>query len=428
MKQKPAYGIYDALLDKELRDVLDRYPELRTVLGKIDHEEQPARYAAFVARVVEQALSEETDPAARLVLCNRIIEIISKKSKHLEKHQLVDAQRSILLEITPPNYGTLNVPRPQTPIAESSLFTGSPTEPQLVHELLEEMLSADGVDILVSFIKWSGLRLLLPAFEDLLKRNIPVRVITTSYMGASDAPAVEWLAKLPNVQVRVSYDTERTRLHAKAYHFKRLTGFSTAYIGSANMSHAAVTSGLEWNLKVTEQDMGHILKKFIVEFETYWNSREFVPFDPENPNIFRDAICYARNSDKDRPTVFFDLRPHPFQERILEALERDRMVHNHWRNLVIAATGTGKTVIAAFDFQRFYNQKNRQARLLYVAHRQQILKQARDTFSSVLRDQNFGELLAGSYQASRLEHLFCSVGMLQVGVYGNRWGENSMTI
>jgi superfamily II DNA or RNA helicase len=201
-------------------------------------------------------------------------------------------------------------------------------------------------------------------------------------------------------------------LHAKAYHFKRLTGFSTAYIGSANMSHAAITSGLEWNLKVTAQDMGHILEKFIVEFETYWNSREFVPFDPENPDIFRNAIHYARNSERDRPTVFFDLRPHPFQERILEALERERMAHDRWRNLVIAATGTGKTVIAAFDFQRFYEQKNRQARLLYVAHRQQILKQARDTFSSVLRDQNFGELLVGPYQASRLEHLFCSVSML----------------
>ncbi len=412
MSRKPAYGIYDALLDKELFDILDRHPELRTILGKIDHEEQPPRYAAFVARVVEQALREETDSAERLVLCNRLIEIISKKSVHLEKHQLVDAQRSILLEITPPNYGTSGVPRPQTPIAESSLFTGSPTEPQLAHELFEEMRSADGVDILVSFIKWSGLRLLLPAFEDLRERNIPIRVITTSYMGASDAPAVEWLAKLPNVQVRVSYDTERTRLHAKAYHFKRLTGFSTAYIGSANMSHAAITSGLEWNLKVTAQDMGHILEKFIVEFETYWNSREFVPFDSENPEIFRNAIHYARNSEKDRPTVFFDLRPHPFQERILEALDRERMAHDRWRNLLIAATGTGKTVIAAFDFQRFYEQKNRQARLLYVAHRQQILKQARDTFSSVLRDQNFGELLVGSYQASRLEHLFCSVGML----------------
>ena len=231
-------------------------------------------------------------------------------------------------------------------------------------------------------------------------------------MGASDAPAVEWLAGLPNVKVRVSYDTDRTRLHAKAYHFKRMSGFSTAYIGSANMSHAAITSGLEWNLKVTAQDMYHILEKFTIEFETYWNSQEFVPFDTTNPTLFRMAIDHARNHRTDGLAVFFDLRPHPFQERILEALERERNAHDRWRNLVIAATGTGKTVVAAFDFKRFFDVNQRQARLLFVAHRLEILQQARATFSNVLRDQNFGELLVGQFQANRMEHLFCSVGML----------------
>ncbi|HTP66050.1 MAG TPA: DUF3427 domain-containing protein, partial [Geobacteraceae bacterium] len=346
--------------------------------------------------------------------CNKILGQVAQEPgrSHLGKHRLVPEQKPILLEITPPHYGTSGIARPHTPLTESTLFTGSPQEPQLGHELLEEMRSADGVDILVSFIKWSGLRLLMPAFEDLRDRYVPVRLITTSYMGASDAPAVEWLARLPNVEVRVSYDTERTRLHAKAYHFKRNSGFSTAYIGSANMSHAAITSGLEWNLKVTSQDMGHILEKFSVEFETYWNSREFIPFDAENPNLFRTAIDRARNPRANGPAVFFDLRPHPFQERILDALERERTAHDRWRNLVIAATGTGKTVVAAFDFKRFFEQKQKQAKLLFVAHRQEILQQAQATFANVLRDQNFGELLVGQFQANRMEHLFCSVGML----------------
>jgi len=411
---KLPYGIYDALLDETLREALARHPELRAVLGKIEVEEQPTRYAAFVARVVEQALREESDPAGRLSICNRLIALISREAEHshLEKRHLVEKHKSLLLEVTPPNYGTQAIPRPHTSLTESSLFTGSPQEPQLAHELQKEMCSADAVDILVSFIKWSGLRLLMSAFEDLRERHIPVRLITTSYMGASDAPAVEWLANLPNVQVRVSYDTERTRLHAKAYHFRRLSGFSTAYIGSANMSHAAITSGLEWNLKVTAQDMGHILEKFTAEFETYWNSREFIPFDPNDPDRLRAAIERARNNQVITSAVFFDLTPHPFQERILEALERERSAHNRWRNLVIAATGTGKTVIAAFDFQKFYLQRNRQARLLYVAHRQEILEQSLVMFRNILRDHNFGQLLVGPHQASRLEHLFCSVGML----------------
>jgi superfamily II DNA or RNA helicase/HKD family nuclease len=409
-----AHGIYEALIDEYLRDALAQHPELRTVFSKIDTEEQPARYAAFVSKVLEQALREETDPEKRLALCNRILGNVAEEPGrgHLEKHRLVPERKQILLEITPPNYRTSGIPRPHTPLVESSLFTGSPQEPQLAHELLEEMRSADEVDVLVSFIKWSGLRLLMPAFEDLRDRHVPVRVITTSYMGASDAPAVEWLAKMPNIEVRVSYDTKRTRLHAKAYHFKRNSGYSTAYIGSANMSHVAITSGLEWNLKITAQDLAHILEKFSVEFETYWNSREFVPFDAGNPSLFRTAIDRARNPRLTGPAVFFDLHPHPFQERILETLERERFVHDRWRSLVIAATGTGKTVIAAFDFKRFFEQKQRQARLLFVAHRQEILQQAQATFSNVLRDQNFGELLVGPFQANRLEHLFCSVGML----------------
>lgn len=414
MPRKLTPGIYEALLSVGIHEVFARHPELRTVFGKIDTEEQPSRYSAFVAKVLEQALREESDPEKRLALCNEILShvCLDPRRNHLEKHRLVADPKPILLEITPPHYGSQGIPRPHTSIGESSLFTGSPQEPQLAHELLEEMRSADGVDILVSFIKWSGLRLLMPAFEDLRDRHVPVRLITTSYMGASDAPAVEWLAHLPNVEVRVSYDTERTRLHAKAYHFKRHSGFSTAYIGSANMSQAAMTSGLEWNLKVTDQDMGHILEKFSVEFETYWNSREFAFFDPQSPELFRAAIDRARNPRQNGPTVFFDLCPHPFQERILEALERERSSHDRWRNLVIAATGTGKTVVAAFDFKRFYEQKKKQARLLFVAHRQEILQQAQTTFRNVLRDQNFGELLVGSFQANRLEHLFCSVGML----------------
>lgn len=407
------FGIYDALIDKALQDALLRYPELRTVLGKIDVEEQPERYASFIAGVVKQALREENDPEKRLALCNAVISLVSSgTSAYLSAKQLVHAEKPLLLEITPPYYGASGMPRPHTPITESSLFTGSPRDPQLVHELQAEMRSADAVDILISFIKWSGLRLLMPAFEDLRERMVPVRLITTAYMGASDAPAVEWLAKMLNVKVRVSYDTERTRLHAKAYHFKRQSGFSTAYIGSANMSRAAITSGLEWNLKITSQDMIHILEKFTAEFETYWNSKEFIPFDPGEPGVFRKAIARARNRGISRLAVFFDLRPHPFQERILEALERERMLRHQCRNLVIAATGTGKTVVAAFDYKRFFDARNGQARLLFVAHRQEILEQALATFRNVLRDINFGELLVGPFTAERMEHLFCSVGML----------------
>lgn len=407
-------GIYEALLDEGLKGVLERHPELRSVFGKLDSEEEPARLAAFVSKVLEQALRLEADSATRFQVCNELLRQLCQlpDCRFLAERKLVSTEKPVLLEITPSSYETAGMARPETSLVESSLFTGSPSDPQLVHELLQELHSADSADLLVSFIKWSGLRLLMSGLEELTQRSGQLRIITTSYMGASDAEAVEWLARLPSTSVRVSYDVERTRLHAKAYHFRRNTGFSTAYIGSANMSHAAMTSGLEWNLKVTAQDMPHILEKFTAEFETYWNSRDFFPFNPNEPQVFRDAIDYARRQSRATP-VFFDLKPHPFQERILDALAVERHVHGVWRNLIVAATGTGKTVIAAFDYKRFFEERQRQARLLFVAHRREILEQAAATFRAVLRVPDFGELLVGPYVATRRDHLFCSVDMLQ---------------
>ena len=411
---KPAVGIYEALLDVELQTVLQRFPELRSLFGKLDPEEEPSRLAQFVSKVLEKALHFEKDSSARLRLCNQLIENLSQgiDRQFLSERRLVATEEPILLEITPSGYETAGVPRPVTSLVESSLFTGSPSDPQLVNELQQEMHSADSVDVLVSFIKWGGVRLLMSSFEELTARGARVRIITTSYMGASESEAIEWLARLPNTSIRVSYDVGRTRLHAKAYHFRRNTGFSTAYIGSANMSQPAMTSGLEWNLKVTTQDMPHILEKFEAEFETYWNSRDFIPFNPDQPEALRGAITRARTQSSG-PQVFFDLKPHAFQERILDALAVERQVHGVWRNLVVAATGTGKTVVAAFDFKRFFEETNRQARLLFVAHRREILEQAVATFRAVLRIPAFGELLVGPYVANRRDHLFCSVDMLQ---------------
>jgi superfamily II DNA or RNA helicase len=415
-------GIYEQLVDEELGVLLESRQDLIASIVGIEDESEPHTYSQFLSQLLHQALPI-LKSAERLPVINRLIALLSAVDglDYTKRKQLLSLKPTLLQEIRTKGSGQ-QLPRPGTSIRISSLLTGSTDDPQLEHELRSEMMSADRVDILVSFIKWSGLRLLVPAFESLAERGVEVRIITTSYMGASDPEAIEWLAAKPGICIKVSYDTDRTRLHAKAYHFVRKSGFSTAYIGSANMSRAAMTSGLEWTVKVTAQDMPHIMAKFGAEFETYWAQDEFVLYDPNHPARFREAIRFAQRTDRDAGPMFFaDIRPYAFQERIFDALIAARQA-NSFKNLVIAATGTGKTVMAAFDYARFRRENPTSSRLLFVVHRKEILQQARGCFRSILRDQNFGELLVDGEEPSAWNHVFASVQSLTHRKLWERFG------
>ena len=402
-------GIYERLLDSELSDALTANPELVTILRKVDDEAAPHTYSQFIAQLLKQAL-RSINPDTRIPLLNQIIDLLAATDglEYITRNRLLSERKNLLTEI---NQSTTSLPRPQTPLTTSALLTGLGTDPALEHELRAEMATADRVDILVSFIKWSGLRLLRPGFEKLAERGIPIRILSTSYMGASDPVALEWLSQLPNVDVRLSYDTGGTRLHAKAYHFIRKSGYSTAYIGSANMSHAAMTQGLEWTVKVTAQDMPHILSRFVAEFATYWESNEFEVYNENEFKRFRKAINHYKLRANDSPAFFADITPKPFQQRILEALQATREAGSR-RNLVVAATGTGKTVISALDYKQLTVTNRSKPPLLFVVHRKEILEQALSCFRTVLKDQNFGELLVDGMEPAEWTHVFASVQSL----------------
>ncbi len=402
-------GLYEQLLDEALQQRIDAAPELRAILRQLDDEAAPHAYAQFVAQLLKQAL-RQIPPDDRLPLLNRLIELLAAQDglDYLQRRRLLADDKNLLTEVRSHQRSHT---RPITPLNSSALLTGQGGDPPLEHELRTEMASADRVDMLVSFIKWSGLRLLIPAFEQLAQRGVPVRILSTSYMGASDPPALEWLARQPNITVCLSYDTAGTRLHAKAYHFWRDSGFSTAYIGSANLSHAAMTQGLEWTVKVTAQDMPHILERFAAEFSTYWESPEFEPFDENEFSRFRAAIGNYRQPQSSTPRFFAEINPRPFQQRILEALQAARE-QGRSRNLVVAATGTGKTVVAALDYRHQVAAQGNKPTLLFAVHRKEILQQALDCFRSVLRDQNFGELLVDGQQPQHWQHVFASVQSL----------------
>lgn len=409
MSQSLQQGLYEQLLDEDLQERIDSVPELRVILRKIDDESAPHAYAQFVSKLLQQSL-RQVEPMERIPILNRLIELLAAQDglDYLQRRRLLASDKSILTEVS---RHTRSQPRPITPLNSSALLTGQGGDPPLEHELRTEMATADRVDLLVSFIKWSGLRLLIPAFDLLRERQVPVRILSTSYMGASDPPALEWLARQSNIEVRLSYDTAGTRLHAKAYQFWRNTGFSTAYIGSANLSHAAMTQGLEWTVKITAQDMPHILDRFGAEFAVYWESQEFEPFSEADFGRFRAAVRRYRQPDPATPRFFADITPRPFQQRILDALQAARQ-NGNTRNLVVAATGTGKTVISALDYRQQVITDGGQPTLLFVVHRKEILQQALDCFRSVLRDHNFGEMLVDGLQPEKWRHVFASVQSL----------------
>ncbi|MDY0206098.1 MAG: DUF3427 domain-containing protein [Pseudomonas sp.] len=302
---------------------------------------------------------------------------------------------------------------PLTGLTQSELFCGSNAGLSLETELKREILSSDKIYWLVSFIKWTGIRIFRKELEEFTRSGRQLKVITTSYMGATDAKAVEFLATLPNTEIKLSYNTQRERLHAKSYLFLRNTGFHTGYIGSSNLSHSALTSGLEWNLKITSQEIPHIIDKSLSTFETYWASNDFEVFDgeAESKTKLNTALREARGGYSDTTAYFFDLKPFPHQQEILEQLSVERDLHQRFRNLVVAATGTGKTLISAFDFARFLRNKP-DAKFLFVAHRQEILKQAQASYRGVLRNGDFGELWVAGAKPEHYRQLFASIQTL----------------
>ena len=302
--------------------------------------------------------------------------------------------------------------RPETGLTVSTLFTGGTSKFSLDSELKREIASADEICFLVSFIRWSGIVLLLPELEKFVLAGGKVKVLTTTYMGASERKAIDALAKLPGTELRISYNTKDERLHAKGYLFKRNSGFSTAYIGSSNFSRAALTKGLEWNIKVTATESAHILSLFANTFQSYWEKSDFEQYDAANPNHrIRLAEALKQKPGEALSTVYFDLKPYVFQQEILDRLHAERALKNNYRNLVVAATGTGKTMISAFDF-KYFLRDNPNARFLYVVHRKEILEQALLSYRQVLRNNNFGELWLGGQRPLKYDSCFASIQML----------------
>lgn len=416
-------GIYEELVTKLVSQKLEDIDKEVFFVNKsvLDKEEASSILAKHLSQTIKNALNYvkgENQIERQIDIANKIILFLKDELKKEEfNNDLIIIEGEILKAVfskIDAHFSDFNLHlkeiTPYTRLTHSELFTGGNVGLSLESELKKEILSSNKIDLLVSFIKFKGVIILERELKEFTQRGGQLRVITTTYMGASDYKAIHLLSKLENTQIKISYNTGNERLHAKAYLFKRDTGFDTGYIGSSNFSRSALTDGLEWNLKITTKEVNHIIDKFQKTFDSYWQSDDFEIFDDSE---HKEKLIQSLNQGKsgklpDLNLSFFDIKPFPFQSEILEILDVERTIHNRNRNLIVAATGTGKTVISAFDYKRFKNE-NKSAKILFLAHRKEILTQSITTFRGILRDNNFGELWVDGLVPESYEFVFASV-------------------
>ena len=412
-------GLYESLLTERLNAALTQSPQLEGKFSAVDDVEQALTITRHLAPLIERQMKVAGSAEARARLLRRILDVLGNADDLQEALFQEDSAKVLRLDsVTPKTLGALQFPRPATPLSDAALMTNARNEPTLAAELRAELASADHVDLLCAFVKWQGLRLLEQKLRELRQRGVPLRVITTTYLGATDARALDALVDEFGAEVRINYDTNMTRLHAKAWLLRRNTGFHTAYVGSSNLSHSALVDGLEWNVRLSAMSTPHLLEKFRATFESYWENREFEPYSPEGDgDKLRGALEIASGRKQRDPLAItlsgLEVNAKPYQQELLEQLDAERVLHDRHRNLIVAATGTGKTVIAALDYRRLaLEMGGRELSLLFVAHRKEILTQARRMYQEVLSDPVFGELLVDGEQPTKWRHIFASIQSL----------------
>ena len=416
-------GLYEQIINNLFEVKLDGLSHQEYYVGKHSiTKDNVARYLSrylfgLFEEVFSQFNQDENSVEEAIKLANDIIKHLSQKF-YIDDTNLLSAKAEILTAVVdktkneyPDIAEHIQEITPITSLVRSTLFTGSSKQVSLESELKREIQSADEICLLVSFIRYTGINLIFNQLRDYTQSGKTLKIITTTYIGATDFNAIKKLSTLPNTEIKISYNSSIDRLHAKSYLFLRNTGFHTAYVGSSNLSEAALTNGLEWNIKVTQQELPHIIKEIRHTFESYWSNPLFETFVSGRD----DERLKAALSGVEHETIDYDvldlIKAHDYQDEVLEKLKLEREVFGHYRNLVVAATGTGKTVIAAFDYKNFRSHNHR-ANFLFIAHREEILKQSCRTFRAVLQDENFGDLWYGGVEPKEYTHLFASKDLL----------------
>ena len=298
--------------------------------------------------------------------------------------------------------------------------------------LKQELLSCKKFYFIVSFIKYSGIQLLISTLDELEKQGIQGEIITSVYLNITDSKALRKLLSYKNIKVKI-YNNSSESFHTKAYLFEK-EKYHSVIIGSSNISQSALYSAEEWNVKLTDSSFFNIYEKSLNQFEKLWHSNEAIELTED----FIDEYEKYKKSINTQNT--FDYRktkiiqkdefvPNSMQKRVLEKLKETRENGNK-KGLVISATGTGKTYLAAMDIKQFFEidsnnenklfeindgkSKNSNIKFLFIAHREELLENAINVFSRILKiDKNeFGRIYGGLKEINK-SMIFASIQSLR---------------
>lgn len=282
----------------------------------------------------------------------------------------------------------------------------------LYYQLANSIKKADSVDIIVSFLMESGVKMLLGELDNALKRGAKIRILTGNYLGITQPSALYLIKHKLGDQVDLRFYNEKNRsFHPKSYMF-HYKDYSELYIGSSNISRSALTSGIEWNYRFSNKTDPINYEKFYNTFVDLFENHSIVIDDEElkkysknwhRPAVSKDLDRYDLQDDKETSNQIPLFEPRGAQIEALCALENTR-AEGARRALVQAATGVGKTYLAAFDSKNY-------ERVLFVAHREEILKQAAESFKNVRDSDDYG-FFNGDSKCTEKSVIFASVATL----------------
>lgn len=287
----------------------------------------------------------------------------------------------------------------------------------LYFQLLKSFQKAESVDIIVSFLMESGVNMLIKHLGNALKRGAKIRILTGNYLGITQLSALYLIKRKLGDQIDLRFYNEKNRsFHPKSYIF-HYEDYSEIYIGSSNISRSALTSGIEWNYRFRSTTDPESYEKFYETFEDLFQNHSIAIDDEElrkysknwhKPAVSKDLERYDAESEDEKVKELFE--PRGAQIEALCTLEHTR-AEGARRALISAATGVGKTYLAAFDSEKY-------KRVLFVAHKEEILRQAANSFQNVRKSDDYG-FFDGNEKCTDKSVIFASVATLGKSEYLN---------